>query len=106
MRAGKLNQRVTLQAPATGQDAYGQPLTGWTDVATVWASIADMSGREYIAAAGVQASVQTKIMIRYRTGVVAKMRVLHGADVYDIDAVLNQDRISQVLMCIRGVTNG
>lgn len=106
MRAGQLNKRVTLQTPAAGQDEFGQPLTGWTDVATVWASITDMTGREYIAAAAVQTSVQTRITIRYRAGIVAAMRVLHGADVYNIAAVLEWGRDALNLMCEKGVGDG
>lgn len=106
MQAGKLKHRITLQRPAAGQDAYGQPLTGWTDVATVWASITDMTGREYIAAAAVQASVQTRITIRYRADIVAAMRVLHGTDVYNIAAVLEWGRDALNLMCEKGVGDG
>lgn len=99
--AGRLDQRITLQAPVTGQDAAGQPATGWTDVATVWASVLDISGREYIAAGGVQNTATTKITIRYRAGVVPSMRVMHGATAYSIDAVLGQDRRALLLMCSR-----
>ncbi len=111
MNPGKLDKRVTIQAPATGQDAYGQPLTGWTNVVTdgdgkVWASIADLTGREYLAAAAVQASAQSKITIRYRAGIVAAMRILYGADIYNIEAVLGQDKRQLLLMCSRGVNNG
>ena len=101
MRAGRLNKRVTIQSPATGQDATGEPTTGWTDVATVWASIVDVSGREYVAAGGLQNSAQTKITIRYRAGIVPSMRVVHGADTFNIEAVLGQDRRSLLLMCSR-----
>ena len=101
MRAGRLNKRVTIQSPATGQDATGEPTTGWTDVATVWASIVDVSGREYVAAGGLQNSAQTKIMIRYRSGIVPSMRVVHGSDTFNIEAVLGQDRRSLLLMCSR-----
>ena len=101
MRAGRLNKRVTIQSPATGQDATGKPTTGWTDVATVWASIVDISGREYVAAGGLQNSAQTKITIRYRSGIVPSMRVVHGADTFNIEAVLGQDRRSLLLMCSR-----
>lgn len=99
--AGRLDQRVTLQTPATGQDAAGEPTAGWTDVVTVWASVVDISGREYVAAAGVQNAAQTKIGIRYRAGVVPAMRVLHGATAYNIEAVLGQDKQSLLLMCSR-----
>lgn len=103
---GWLNQRVTLQTPASGQDAAGQPLTGWADFANVWASITDVSGKEYIAAGGLQNAAQTKILIRYQDGIVPSMRVVNGADVYNIEAVLGQDHLSLMLMCTRGVSDG
>lgn len=106
MKAGKLDKRITLQAPATGQDGNGEPLSGWTNVVTdgdgkVWASINDMTGREYLAAAATQNAVQTKICIRYRPGIAPTQRVLHGADVYTIEAVLGQGKIGLLLMCTR-----
>lgn len=101
MRAGRLNKRITIQSPATGQDATGEPTTGWTDVATVGASIVDVSGREYVAAGGLQNSAQTKITIRYRAGIVPSMRVVHGSDAYNVEAVLGQDKRSLLLMCSR-----
>lgn len=102
----ELNKRITLQAPMTGQDDYGAPLTGWTDVVSVWASIEDISGREFVAANATQNGVQTKITIRYREGVVPKMRAVHGDVIYSIEAALGQDRRKLLLMCERGVNNG
>lgn len=103
----QMTQRITLQAPATGQDENGGPLTGWTNVVAdgdgkIWASIIDISGREFVAAAAVQTSAQTKITIRYRAGIHAAMRVLHGAVPYNIEAVLGQDKRTLLLMCVRG----
>ena len=106
MRAGRMSERVTLQSIAAGQDEYGAPMTGWTDVATVWASVDDLTGREYAAAGGTQNAVTTKITIRYRAGVVATMRALHGAIAYNIEAALGQDQRTLLLMCSRGASNG
>lgn len=106
MQAGKLDRRVTIQQATVGHDAFGQPLTTYADVCTVWASISDMTGREFLAASATQAEVQTKITIRYRVGIVAAMRVVSGSDIYNIAAVLGQDRISLLLMCSRGLNNG
>jgi SPP1 family predicted phage head-tail adaptor len=106
VNAGELRHRITLQSPMTGQNDYGEHLTGWTDVAVVWASVVDVSGREFLAAAATQNAVQTKITIRHRDGVVAAMRVRHGAAVYNIEAVLGQDRRELLLMCSRGVSDG
>lgn len=99
--AGKLNKRVTLRAIAAGQDTAGQPSGAWADVATVWAEVRDISGREFIGAGGVQNEAQTRIFIRRRTDTVPAMRVVAGAVTYHVDAVLEQENGLQLLACKR-----
>lgn len=106
MDVGKLDKRITLQKLADGEDAYGQPAQIWTDVIRIWASIEDISGRQYFAAQAAQNPVETKITVRYRPGIAASMRAVHGSDVYDVHAVLGQGREVLELMCARGVNNG
>lgn len=104
----RLNKRITLQVLAGGRDEAGQPLPAdWTNVIAsvdgkLWAEVRDVSGREFVAAGATQNQVMTTITIRYRAGVAAKMRVLHGMDVYNIEAVLGQDQRTLALMCSRG----
>jgi SPP1 family predicted phage head-tail adaptor len=88
MQAGSLNRRCTLQSPSQSVDELGQPIPGWTDVATVWASIRHLSGVEAIKAGAVTSTVKASIRIRYRTVLNAGMRVVHGAQVYSIEAVM------------------
>ena len=88
MQAGRLNRRCLLQSPSQSVDAIGQPIPGWTDVALVWASIRHLSGVEAIKADAVTSTVKASIRIRYRTGLNAGMRVVHGAQVYSIEAVM------------------
>ena len=87
MQAGRLNRRVTLQAPGTTTDEIGQPIPGWTDVATVWGDIRLKSGLESIKAGAPVSVVQASIRIRYRAGINAGMRVVHNLQVYEILAV-------------------
>ena len=87
MQAGRLNRRVTLQAPGTTTDELGQPIPGWTDVATVWGDIRLKSGLESIKAGAPVSVVQASIRIRYRAGINAGMRVVHNLQVYEILAV-------------------
>lgn len=87
-QAGKLNQRVTVQRPAAGEDARGQPLTGWQDVATVWANVLHKSGLETMKADAPASVVQASIRIRWRTDIDATMRVLVGLSAYQVRAVL------------------
>lgn len=88
MRAGALNSRVTLQQQSATQDALGQPVQTWTDVATVWANIKHVSGVESIKADALTSTVRASIQIRYKTGLTAGMRVVNGATTYSIVAVL------------------
>lgn len=88
MQAGKLNQRVTIEQRSTTQDAIGQPVETWTTVATVWAHIRHPSGIEKIKSDADISIVKASIRIRYRTGIDAGMRVVHGATTYGIEAVL------------------
>jgi SPP1 family predicted phage head-tail adaptor len=101
--AGALSERVTLQTMAGGgTDAIGQPLPdAWADVCTVWAALEPLQGREYIAAAAITTEVQARLRMRYRPGITAAMRVLHGQDTYNITAVIHvkSARAELQLMC-------
>lgn len=87
MQAGRLNRRVTLQSPSQSVDEIGQPIPGWTDVATVWADIRMKSGLESIKAGASVSVVQASIRVRYRAGITAGMRVVHNLTAYEILAV-------------------
>ena len=87
MQAGRLNRRCVIQTPSTATDELGQPIPGWTDVATVWADIRMKSGLEAIKAGAVVSTVQASIRIRYRAGINAGMRVVHNLTAYNITAV-------------------
>ena len=87
MQAGRLNRRCTLQQPGTTTDELGQPIPGWTDVATVWADIRMKSGLESIKAGASVSTAQASIRIRYRAGITAGMRVVHNLVAYEILAV-------------------
>lgn len=89
MRAGQLNRRVTIQKMGPSRDEIGQPIPAdWQDVASVWAHIKHLSGSETIKASAEVSAVRASIRIRYRTGLDAGMRVLHGETVYQVKAVL------------------
>ncbi|MEK5038911.1 phage head closure protein [Sporosarcina sp. FSL K6-3457] len=71
MNIGKLRNRISIIRPPTPEDVdeAGQPLDDWQPVATVWAAIEPLYGRELFAAMQVNAEVTTRIRIRYREGI-------------------------------------
>ena len=99
--AAIFRHRITLQELVTGQDEAGQPVQEWQDVATVWAAVEPLRGREYWAAAQVQSEVTTRIRIRYRSGVRPDMRVLYGGRVFNVTAVIDPEErhMELQLMC-------
>jgi SPP1 family predicted phage head-tail adaptor len=104
---GELQQRVSLHSK-TITKAEGIPQENWTTVATVWAAIADLSGKEYIQAASIQSEVTTRIKIRFRTGITPAMRVLYGTRVFAILSVIDKDeRHREIeLMCREVIPGG
>ena len=88
MQAGRLNRRCVLQAPDTAQDELGQPIPGWTDVATLWGDVRLRSGLESIKAGAPVSVVQASIRVRYRAGITAGMRVVHNLQAFNIVAVM------------------
>lgn len=95
------NKKVALQRPPEGADAAGQPLDDWATVANVWADIRDISGREFVSADGGRSEVTTRIRIWRRSDVTSAMRVLAGAVVYQIQAVLDEGADTTLLLCKR-----
>lgn len=107
----ELDKRVTLQQRSAGKDSSGAIVQDWINVigtgdGKVWARVRDITGRQFIAATATQNAVTTEIRIRRRLGVMSKMRVLFGSDVYDIEEVLVRDTRWIDLMCTRGLNNG
>lgn len=82
---GKLRHRITIQKPITSQDLEtGVSTTNWVNVAqNVPAAIEPLSVREFVAAQAMQSQVTARIVIRYRPGLTAQMRILHGSRVYN-----------------------
>ncbi|AOZ06770.1 phage head closure protein [Cupriavidus malaysiensis] len=109
MKAGPLNKRVTIQRLGEEQDRTGNPIPVWTDVGRpVWASILHQSGRETIKSDASTSIVRASIRVRYRADVDASMRVLHGAKIYAIKAVLPDEVRREYidLVCETGGSNG
>lgn len=111
--AGQLNHRVRIQQPTTVKDALGAPTQVWADVATVWADIQPLSGREARIADRVAAEVTHQITVRYRSDlddpqVVARMRVLFRDRIFSVHAALNDDEanVAIILLASEGLRDG
>jgi SPP1 family predicted phage head-tail adaptor len=103
---GRLRHLVTVQKQVETQNAYGEPEVSWSDVVkNVCAEILPIRGREYWAAKQINADIEAKVVMRYRSDVTAKMRLLHGTDEYYIDSIINVEQRDRTLelMCTRSI---
>lgn len=87
MRAGPLDRRISIERPASVQDAAGQPVPGWELVAERWAQKRDVRGRERFAAEQTIGEETAVFLIRWLAGIDATMRVLHDGKVYGIEGL-------------------
>lgn len=101
MDSSRLKRRVTIQYPSTTQDAYGQPVVGFVTLATVWAAVEPLTGRQLFAAKQAQSEISVKVTIRYRTDVKTSMSIVYLTHTYQIDAVIDFEarHESLELMC-------
>lgn len=113
MRSGALGQRITLQQRTVAQDPTGGQLAIWTDVATVWAEVTPLSGRELIAAQAVASETSHQVTMRWQPAfadpkAVAALRVIFNGRHFNINASINEDERNRTLMLLvaEGVNDG
>lgn len=102
---GDLRYRVTIQRPIAGSDGQGGHPKSWADVATVWAAIDSLSGREYFYAQQIRAEATHRVTIRARDDVAENMRVIWEDTALRIESVIDKTATLQELMCIEVKTN-
>lgn len=97
---GALRHRIVLEERVRLADGGGGATESWTEVATVWGSLKQVSGQERENADRVASQTMTDIMIRYRTGVTPDMRFRLGTRVFNIQGVLDKDGRGRWLTCL------
>lgn len=77
LNAGRLRHRVRIEQPIVSQDpTTGAVTEAWATVVTVYAAIEPLSAREFVTAQSTQSQIAARIVIRYRPGMTANMRLI------------------------------
>lgn len=88
--AQELNRKITFQQSSIVQDPHtGEMIETWVDFVSVFAKIEPLVGREYLAAAAIQAEDTTKFTMRYRGDIDAAMRISFGGKDWNIQSIQN-----------------
>ena len=103
LRTGDLRHQVQILAPTIATNTVGESVPTWDRlIATVWASVEDLSGRELEAAQRRVSDVTSRITIRYRRGIREMYRITWGKRTFDIKAPLDTAGTRQwlELLCV------
>lgn len=109
MLAPRLRHRVDFKALTTTKDPDGAIDEVWTMAfVSVPAEIVPLSGRELFAAAAAQSGATDRIVVRAGLAIDPKMRIEHGADIYNIVAIIPDPTFARhvSIMAERGLRNG
>lgn len=75
MISGRLDNRVTIQNLSTERLPSGQLKEKWHDIATVWAEIKGLSGREILTSGSEKAEATIRVWTRYRDDIGSSSRL-------------------------------
>jgi SPP1 family predicted phage head-tail adaptor len=90
MKAGDLDQRISVERLQGGFDELGQPIPDtWAHLFDCWAAVEPLVGREFIAAQAAQSEVTARIRMRFRPWMTAQDRVIHNGKVYGIESLVD-----------------
>jgi SPP1 family predicted phage head-tail adaptor len=94
---GELRQKVVLQKPIDTTDAGGGVSVVWQDVETIRAKVVPLRGREMTYAMGLANPITHRFLIRYRSDVLGKWRVVYDGREFSIQAAVDPDERKRFL---------
>lgn len=87
LNAGILDTLISIQSKTTTPNDIGEAVEVWTDIAYVHAHKSSRSGREFYSASRIVAEDAVFFTIRHIDNLTSAMRIVHGADTYDITSI-------------------
>lgn len=102
MNAGRLRNIVVIQHQTATTNDLGEPAVEWTALGTARCEVRPLSGRAYMEARQAQSEVSHLVVMRFRGDLTADCRLLHGARVFQIEAIINVGERNKELhvMCV------
>lgn len=89
MQAGRMRHRVRIQRAVEARNGLNEVITTWSSLATVWASVEPLRGREFFDAEQVQSEVSHRVVMRAYPGLTARDRLLYDGRLLQIIAVID-----------------
>jgi len=89
LKIGDLRHRILFQAEIPVDDQHHGHTIIWKDVATVWALVEPVSGREFFYSQQLKNTITHKIKIRFRSDINVELRIVFGTRIMKIESMIN-----------------
>jgi SPP1 family predicted phage head-tail adaptor len=86
-----MRRRLTLQAPVEAPDLAGGVARAWTPVATIWAAVEPLTSAPVLLGDAPTSRTTHRVVMRWRAGIGAGMRLAEGARLFSIRSALDPD---------------
>ena len=96
----RLRHRIRLEQPIVTPTEGGAAQITWLPIATVWAEVVPLAGRELVAFDQRQGRLSHRVSLRYRSDITAAHRVVLGTRILDIRSVFTPDERRRYLVCL------
>lgn len=110
LNAGELDQFITVQQRAAGQDSRGQPNGAWADhLVNIRAKVDTRPGQDVFGGGQEQPTLPVTFRIRYRTGLHERMRVVWRGQAYELVGQpinVKGANVAIDLPCVAGLGDG
>lgn len=108
MKAGKLRHFITVQRKSLTVDDFGGPVEAWADLATQWALVEPLQGRELVNAQTVNAETTIRITVRYLANVKPDDRIIFDGKFYNLQSVVDPELKHRelIIMASEGLNEG
>lgn len=108
MRAGELDRKITIQQLAVTRSPLGDEVKAWSTLASVWAKVMPVSGREFANATVEQRLTEKTLRFRIRYLASArkdtKLQIVYDSETFDVKHIAEIGR--RVGLELVGVVTG
>jgi SPP1 family predicted phage head-tail adaptor len=91
MHAGLLDKVINIEKRSQDQLPSGQMVDTWVRVATLYARIEPLIGREYLAAAQLAEELSHDVTVRYQRYIKPSMRVVYRDKILEIVSAIDPE---------------
>ncbi len=91
VRSGDLRHRVVIERATETADKLGDMVPTWAPIATRWAAVWPLNGKELFDAQKVNSNVKHRVTMRDGAGATTSDRFIHNGRTLNIVSVINPE---------------